>query len=123
MIMSINKNKEDYGQKIDKESELFVGKWKGNMATVGGFGTYEYTFEFKTDGSCSYSGRPVTNTWEPGISGEGTMWNYNSKTNTLVTDFEGVYNFEILSITKDSWTGRRLGVSVEIVGTFTKVVE
>lgn len=71
---------------VDETSQLFIGKWSG-------YGTWE----FRADGTCTYS---YNNTYN------GT-WKYVSKSKTLITDILN-WNWNILSVTENQWTGTHL---------------
>lgn len=72
---------------VNANAKMFIGTWDG-------YGTWT----FNEDGTCKYKYSSTT------YSGK---WSYNADTKTLITDVL-TWNWEILNISEDSWTGMHL---------------
>ena len=103
------------GNTNNKESELFVGKWQGQYS--GGAGVlWLHEPEFRADGTCTW-------TWgrKDGFGGGGSeegVWQYVSESKMLITNIQD-YNFEIIVLSEDLWSGKR--VSTGNISTFTRI--
>ena len=86
---------------LDKKSQMFVGSWY-NTTKVG-----TYTWDFKASGKCEYYYPSTTAAGKKTSLVKSGTWQYNSKSATLTTTVDN-FNWYILNISKDSWTGSSL---------------
>lgn len=89
----------------DSEASQFLGDWEAGYP-------YTMSWHFRADGKC-------LRTWPSNTDGRSFgSWSYAADSKTLVTDIQ-TWNFKILAISSDSWTGTRLAGKKETI-TFSK---
>jgi len=113
-----NNNGNNNGNDGNNNSDIFVGKWTGTVGIDGIM--WNYLWEFKADGVCTQR-RSNTNPLYGGTWNETATWRYESQSKTLITTVPN-WNWEIISVSKDMWVGKRLHGSGPVI-TYTRVNE
>lgn len=87
----------------DSEASQFIGDWRAGSGNM--------IWHFRPDGICSY-------TDEYNMGGQKGTWSYNVNSKILITNIQK-WNFKILAISSDSWTGTYLAGEKETI-TYSK---